>query len=498
MPRRPTLSLAPLERLDEVTRERGMKTLTREVVFSTFADALVGGVILTAFALHLGATSAGIGMLAAVIFWNQLLQGPGALLVARLRRRKLIAVMGSLGMAIAPLLMLALAFAPPTLETRLALVGVVVLYGGSGAIAGCAWNAWIRDVVPEERRGRFFGHRSAIATATSIAGGLLAASLIDLYPQGSTERSTIFAGLFVAAFVAELLSATWLALAPEPKMPAAEVVHTRLLPMYRDVLRDSKIRQWLAFIGSWQFAVNLAQPFFTLFFLQQLGFSMTFVIILSMISQLANMLTLSRWGTYADRYKSKSILNVAAPIFLLCIAGMIGASQIESKMLVAVYLVLLHLLLGAASAGVSLASGNMLMKLSPAGDAQAYIATNGLITALAAGLAPMLGGFCQDFFAARGFSLALQWTGPRFQGDVIHLSVQAWDFYFLISALIGLYALHRLAFVREEGALVRRDMLREMREQSLLRRYMADGVAAMGNLQANLVRRGRRRGASKA
>ena len=104
-----------------------MKVMTHEVVFSTFADSLVNGVILTAFALHLGASTSGIGMLAAVIFWNQLLQGPGALLVGWLRRRKLIAVVGSLFMATAPVLMVSLAFAPPTLSSRLALVAVVVL-----------------------------------------------------------------------------------------------------------------------------------------------------------------------------------------------------------------------------------------------------------------------------------------------------------------------------------------------------------------------------------
>ena len=489
--------LAPLDRLDDETRERGMRTLTREVVFSTFADSLVGGVILTAFALHLGASSAGIGILAAVIFWNQLLQGPGALLVERLGRRKLIAVMGSLVMATAPLLMLALAFAEPTLTSRLALVATVVLYGGAGAMAGCAWNAWIRDVVPDDRRGRFFGRRSALGTATSIAGGILAASLIDLYPEGSLERSRIFAGLFIVAFIAELISAAALARAPEPKMPATRTIHTRLLPMYRETLRVAKFRQWLAYVGSWQFAVNLAQPFFTLFFLRQLGFSMTFVIVLSLISQLANLLTLGRWGSYADRYKSKSILNVAAPAYLFCIVGMVGASQIDSSTLVAIYLVALHILLGMASAGVNLASSNMLMKLSPAGDAQAYIATNGLVTALAAGFAPLLGGFLQDFFASRGFSLALQWSGPHFQGDVVRLSVQAWDFYFVLSALVGLYALHRLAIVREEGALVRKDMLREMREQSLVRRLLADGVAAMGNVQANLGNRRRERRARR-
>ena len=85
---RRTASLKPLDELDEATRERGLRTMTHEVSFSVFADSLVGGVILTAFALHLGATSSGVGMLAAVILWNQLLQGPGALLIERLRQRK--------------------------------------------------------------------------------------------------------------------------------------------------------------------------------------------------------------------------------------------------------------------------------------------------------------------------------------------------------------------------------------------------------------------------
>jgi MFS family permease len=331
-----------------------------------------------------------------------------------------------------------------------------------------------------------------------MAGGLLAAWCIDLYPQGSADRSRVFATLFAVAFVAEMLSALWLARSPEPRMPPSETVYKRLWPMYRDTLRDPEFKRWIAFIGSWRFAVNLAQPFFTLFFLQQLGFSMTFVILLSLTSQLANLMTLSRWGTYADRYKNKSILNVAAPAFLLCILGMVGASQIDSRVLVWIYLVVLHLLLGTASAGVTIASSNMLMKLSPAGDAQAYIATSGLMTAVAAGLAPLLGGFCQDFFAARSFSLALEWNGPRFQGSVVQLSVQSWDFYFLISFLFGLYALHRMAFVQEKGELVRGEMLREMREQSLIRRALADGVAAMGNLQADLVGRARKRRARKA
>lgn len=478
---------APQAEISDADRERGLRTLTIEVAFSTTADSFIGGVMLTAFALYLGASSSAIGLLAAVIFWNQLWQGPGVLLIDRLRRRKVIAVAGSIIMGIAPLLMLGLAFAPHTLPTRLALVAIIMLYGGAGAIAGCAWNAWIRDLVPGDRRGRFFGRRSTLGTATSITAGLLAAWLLDREPEGSPDRHLVFAGLFVVAFVAAMLSAATLARVPEPKMPETEE-HPRLRAMFGEALSNSRFRQWVTFFASWQFAVNLAQPFFTLFFLRQLGFGMTFVMALTLIYQLANLLTLSRWGWFADRYKSKSVLNVAAPTFLLCILGMIGASQLGAATVTQVYLVVLHLILGAAAAGVSLASSNMVMKLSPRGSAETYLAANALLSAMAAGIAPLLGGFAQDFFAAREFGLVLQWTGPVYQGDV-RLSVTAWDFYFLISALVGLYALHRLALVHEEGELERGDMLREMREQSLIRHIMAEGLSAIGQMPANLARR---------
>ena len=114
------------------------------------------------------------------------------------------------------------------------------------------------------------------------------------------------------------------------------------------------------------------------------------------------------------------------------------------------------------------------------------------MSASAAGLAPFVGGFGQDFFARREFELILRWTGELYRGDMLHLSVRAWEFYFLLSALVGLYALHRLTLVRETGELARRDLLAEMRQQSLVRHYVADGLTLIAELPANLLRRGAR------
>ena len=90
------LGLAPQQVLSEAERERGLRLLVIEAAFSGGAAALTSGVILTAFALHLGASNVMVGVLASAPFLAQLLQVPAITLVERWRRRKMIAVVSSL------------------------------------------------------------------------------------------------------------------------------------------------------------------------------------------------------------------------------------------------------------------------------------------------------------------------------------------------------------------------------------------------------------------
>ena len=127
------------------------------------------------------------------------------------------------------------------------------------------------------------------------------------------------------------------------------------------------------------------------------------------------------------------------------------------------------MVLGGAAAGVGLATVNIALKLAPRGGATAYIAANTLITSMAAAAAPILGGLFADFFAARELQLLIRWSQPGEDVDVLHLAFNNWDFYFLMSALLGLYALHRLTLVREEGEVEHKEMVQQMMSEA--RRY---------------------------
>lgn len=482
------VSLAPQPHVSEEERERGLRLLVIEAGFSGGGTALTTGVILTAFALHLGASNAMVGVLASAPFLTQLLQLPAILMIERQRARKRISVHASIAGRTMLAVMAMTAFLSGTTSLYVFLAAQIILCG-MGAIGGCAWNAWMRDIAPEDRLGTVFAKRTLYLTGINLALGLAAAFALERTPEGSQARDYAFAAMFAIGCVTGMISARIVAAMPEPQMPPPEGP-VRLGPLLRQPFRDGNFSRLLVFVASWQFAVNLATPFFTVFIVRQLHFDVSFVLVLNVVSQLANLLALRSWGTLSDRFANKSVLAVCAPAYILAIVGMIGASQLQGQTLIASWLIALHVVMGAAIAGVTLSSTNIALKLSPKGSATSYVAVNAIVTAIAAGLAPILGGLLADFFAARQLDLLLNWTSPSGQLS-LPFTLSHWDFYFLIAGVLGVYAIHRLSLVEEHGAIERREMVNQILGEA--RRNVRNissvaGLRAATDLPASLMR----------
>jgi hypothetical protein len=83
-------------------------------------------------------------------------------------------------------------------------------------------------------------------------------------------------------------------------------------------LREANFRRLIVFLSSWSFAANLAAPFFTVYMLKSLGYSMTTVLAFTIASQRSNLAALGLWGSLIDRFSNKAVLEIAAPLFLAC------------------------------------------------------------------------------------------------------------------------------------------------------------------------------------
>lgn len=437
-----------------------------DALASEAMGALTTGVFLVGYALELGASNLAIGVLAAVPFAVQLLQLPGAVLIERLRRRRSICAWVSgigrtflLATAAAPLL------APPA--GVVALIALMAVHQGMGAIGGCSWNSWMRDLVPPTEFGRFFGRRTAATTALATALAFLGGVVIDAWKRHLPEQAALgYASLFAASALIGLFGVHLLRITPDrPMAPVASPTHP--LALLAAPFRDANFKRLIVFLSSWNFAVNLAAPFFTVYLLKTLGYPMIVVMALTIASQISNLAALGVWGSLIDRFSNKAVLGVSAPLFLACILAwtFTGLTWVQPATLY--LLVVIHILMGLSTAGVALASNNIAMKLSPAGQATAYLAANSVATASCAAVAPVIGGLGADFFARHHLTLAFTWTGGDAELTLQVLNFHAWTFFFGIACVIGLYSIHRLSLIEEAAGtsdpLVLRELLLEAR-----------------------------------
>lgn len=444
--------LQPQDHVTDEELHRGLGMLTRDGICSQIMGTMTGGAFLVALALWLGASNKVIGLLAAVGPLTQILQIPAILLVDWTGRRKALVVVSSF---LSRLFLLAIAvlpwFEPPSARVPL-MVTALLLYFALGSVSGCAFNSWMRDFVPEKIMGAYFGRRMAVSIALGAVVSLAAGFWIDFVKQSSLSLAWAYSSLFMVGPAVGLIGAVYLSRIPEPKMQTAET--TSILAILRRPFANRNFRKLLIFMGTWNFAVNLAGPFFTVYMLKRLDLDMVWIVGLAVLSQLANVLFLRLWGRLSDRFTNKSVLTVSGPLFMVSIILWPFTTLPDRYVLTIPLLVAIHALAGMSTAGVSLCSGNIALKLAPRGEATAYLAMNALISGMAATVAPLVGGLAADQFANHELRVDLNWISHVAGGQTFQLpaaSLLGLDFLFVISFLAGLYALHRLLGVKEEG-----------------------------------------------
>jgi MFS family permease len=426
----------------------GERRVISDAVATQAIVSLTTGTLLVAFALEFGASNAVIGLLAAIPPLAQLIQIPSIQLVQRIGVRRAISFYSCLAsrsffllIGLSPLIL------PHEWVLPVLLTGLFG-YGAFAAVCSCSWNSWMRDLIPVSELGNFNGKRMAIATSLGMLTALAAACYVDWFARHFPQDSSLaYSSLFIVAFLISIVDAYFIASIPEPRMKANG---TGILALILHPLTDPNFKSLLKFLFSWNLAINLAAPFFVVYMLKKLELSVFAVIALGVISQALNLLFFRVWGTLSDRYSNKSVLRVCGPLFIGCVFAWTFTSMPDRHFLTMPLLVTLHILMGVATAGTTLGSFNIAIKLAPKEVATSYLATASLINSLAAGIAPILGGCFADFFAARQLGLVIRWTSPLTDLTIQTLHLSHWDFFFFIACLLGCLSIYFLGNVQEE------------------------------------------------
>jgi MFS family permease len=468
------------DQLSEEEIQRGLKSVLRDGIASQSMVTLTGGVFLVAFALKLGASNSIIGFLAAIPPLMQLLQIPAIFLVEKVKNRRAISVYTSL---ISRIFWLFVAFIPFLFSKELGLLFLIIalfLQSGFGAISSCSWGSWMRDLIPKDQLGAFYSRRMRFSIGFGIILSLLAGVFIDWGEKTfPAQEIYTFAFLFFLGFIAGMIGIRFMSTIPEPRL----MIEGERPNFWQTILKpfkDISYQKLLWFLGSWSFAVNIAAPFFTVYMLKRLQMDMSFIVLLMILSQTMNVAFLRTWGRFTDHFSNKSVFAICGPLFIACILAWTFTTLPEKHTGTIPLLIIIHIFMGISTAGVTLASGNFGLKLSPKGYATSYLAATSVVNSLCAGVAPILGGQFADFFTNRELSLTLAWKSPVREMAIQTVNFQHWDFFFFSAFLIGLYSIYRLTKIKEAGEVEERVVIGELISE--VRREMRN-LSTIGGLR---------------
>lgn len=248
---------------------------------------------------------------------------------------------------------------------------------------------WFMSLVDDKRRGRF----TALKESVSLIGGMLfsfgVGAAIDAYEAaGNLNGAFIFCG--VGIFVLMLLHTGTLLLSKEKLAAEEEKIPVRKL--LGELIRDKGLLKVIMISVLWNVAHYVTTPFYGTYQIGELGFTMTFVSLLSVLYAVVRTLFSRPLGKFADKRSFTQMMKIC---FIIAAAGFcVNAFTVPAngKVLYTIY----YLLYAVGMAGINSGEINMIYD---------YIGQEKRVAALA--LKNTLAGFA-GFFATALASLLVE------------------------------------------------------------------------------------------
>jgi len=406
--------ITPPTTLTPAQLQYGRRLMTQEGTLWAVMNAIAvpGGLVLTGFALYMGADAFVLGLVSALPLVAALLQlwTPQFLVLLGSRKRVTIYALTIARLLLLPLTALALvAWLLPQQKGLWLILFLVILtlFSGFTAIGGTTWLSWAVTMVPIEKRASYFARRSTIVGLMGLVVTLAAGTLLDNWKESTPGGEQVHpAAYFVLLLIAAIFSLTTIfslkktpdiATAPAPGIPRPKfqdslIATWKLLPL----------RNYLIFRAVWLFAVGLVLPYYTVYMLQNLHLTFTEISILQNAGMLAMLIATPFWGQIADKYGNSRVIYWTSwfKVLYILLWALIVPGQPFFPLLA------IHLTL-AVDAGLTLSSSNLLMNLMPSHGAEnvGYFSVFVAATSVISSIGPFIAGIAIGILASTQVSL---------------------------------------------------------------------------------------------
>ncbi|QUI24634.1 MFS transporter [Vallitalea pronyensis] len=280
-------------------------SITMRSMFEFFANP--GGLFLTSYMLFLGLMDYQIGYVVGFIALTNVLQLFSPMFYEKFKSpKRMTLVARSLRFVIFYFMMLL-----PWFQSYRYVILLFIIFSSLSftAFMGGTFLAWNDQIIPLERKGRYYATRNLIANAIGILLPIILGKILDHYVHTS--------GLFMIIFCVSIVFALgelWIItkLHDHPLETKSNRPLNKLLVM---PLKDKKYRRFMIFSLLWMFAWSFARPFFNVYAISHLRLSYSYIALVSSITAIVKLLLAKLWGAGVDHYGWKKIMGYTGLLF---------------------------------------------------------------------------------------------------------------------------------------------------------------------------------------
>ncbi|RXZ84110.1 MFS transporter [Paenibacillaceae bacterium] len=373
-------------------QRRALRTIIVEGIPATIIANLLGGPILTAYLLFLGANSSQIGFVLAIPPIANLLQIFAAFSMQRLSNRRLYVILFGIAHRTIWILTGAIPFLVPDRFQIPVFITLFFLSFAAAATSSVFWSSAVADIVPAKIRGRYFGIRNtihwAIASLTLLAGG----QLLERMSEGSA---------FILLYLISAACAIWngIELARYPNPPFEKSGESSKLGLIGKPFKDRLFMKATVFISLFILIQNIAIPMFSFVMLDILRISYWHITVITTVQMIVMMISYYYWGNLNARFATKTLLLWSMPIIAVACVSFAGIAFLP----VFVVLLAVHILLGFGLGGYNLLAFNFMIGDTPKSDRPMYIAVFSGLTGITGFIGPLVGGMLYTTAASGPF-----------------------------------------------------------------------------------------------
>ncbi|MBE7083994.1 MAG: MFS transporter [Clostridiales bacterium] len=282
---------------------------------------------------------------------------------------------------------------------------------------------WYMSLIENNKRGRFTANKEIVSLLGGMAFSYLLSFVVDYFETaGNIERAFIVCGIGV--FCLMLLHSLTLIFSKEKPMEG-EIDNRNSRKSLKDLLKNKELFKVILISVLWNMG-NSTTAFQGTYNIKELGFSLTFVSVITMVGSFARVLFSRPMGRFADKYSFSKMLIVCFSIASICFGINMFTVPTNGKIFYTIY-VILH---SVAMAGINSATINLIYD---------YVEPNQRVQALA--LKQTLSGFA-GFFTTIIISPLISYiqvNGNRFLGLPLYAQQVTSMFSFVVINLIIVY-----------------------------------------------------------